>query len=117
MSDRIAVMNDGGVEQCGTPEDVYERPTTRFVAGFIGISNLMSGSWSERRRGRSPDVRIPARGAPGLGRTATPSALGAAGEDLAHRPHARRCIGCPAPSWQPSTTAPPPSMSSRSPPT
>jgi spermidine/putrescine transport system ATP-binding protein len=41
MSDRIAVMNRGRVEQVGTPEDVYERPETTFVAGFIGVSNLM----------------------------------------------------------------------------
>jgi spermidine/putrescine transport system ATP-binding protein len=43
MSDRIAVMNDGVVEQCGRPEDVYERPEKPFVAGFIGISNLLDG--------------------------------------------------------------------------
>ena len=43
MSDRIAVMNQGRVEQCDTPEDVYERPATTFVAGFIGVSNLMPG--------------------------------------------------------------------------
>ena len=41
MSDRIAVMNRGRVEQIGVPEDVYERPATTFVAGFIGVSNLM----------------------------------------------------------------------------
>jgi spermidine/putrescine transport system ATP-binding protein len=41
MSDRIAVMNHGRVEQIGVPEDVYERPSTTFVAGFIGVSNLM----------------------------------------------------------------------------
>ncbi len=41
MSDRIAVMNRGRVEQIGGPEEVYERPTTTFVAGFIGVSNLM----------------------------------------------------------------------------
>jgi spermidine/putrescine transport system ATP-binding protein len=44
MSDRIAVMNLGRVEQVGSPEDVYERPTTTFVAGFIGVSNLMPGT-------------------------------------------------------------------------
>jgi spermidine/putrescine transport system ATP-binding protein len=44
MSDRIAVMDGGVVEQCGTPEEVYERPTKPFVAGFIGISNLMEGT-------------------------------------------------------------------------
>ena len=46
MSDRIAVMNEGRVHQCGTPEDIYERPATRFVAEFIGTANLMSGSYT-----------------------------------------------------------------------
>jgi spermidine/putrescine transport system ATP-binding protein len=41
MSDRIAVMEDGEVKQCGLPEEVYERPAGAFVAGFIGISNLL----------------------------------------------------------------------------
>jgi spermidine/putrescine transport system ATP-binding protein len=41
MSDRIAVMNRGRVEQIATPEEVYDRPATTFVAGFIGVSNLM----------------------------------------------------------------------------
>jgi len=41
MSDRIAVMDRGRIEQLGEPEDVYERPATTFVAGFIGVSNLM----------------------------------------------------------------------------
>ena len=44
MSDRIAVMNGGRVEQVGEPETVYERPSTTFVAGFIGVSNLMPGT-------------------------------------------------------------------------
>ncbi|MGH2744284.1 MAG: ABC transporter ATP-binding protein, partial [Thermoleophilaceae bacterium] len=43
MSDRIAVMNRGVIEQIADPETVYERPTTTFVAGFIGVSNLMPG--------------------------------------------------------------------------
>ncbi len=43
MSDRIAVMNRGRIEQIGDPEEVYDRPTTTFVAGFIGVSNLMPG--------------------------------------------------------------------------
>ena len=43
MSDRIAVMRAGKVEQLGTPEELYERPMTRFVADFIGTSNLLSG--------------------------------------------------------------------------
>jgi spermidine/putrescine transport system ATP-binding protein len=41
MSDRIAVMNKGHYEQLGDPESLYERPTTRFVASFLGISNLL----------------------------------------------------------------------------
>jgi spermidine/putrescine transport system ATP-binding protein len=48
MSDRIAVMNRGRVEQIGVPEDVYERPATTFVAGFIGVSNLMPATVSGR---------------------------------------------------------------------
>jgi spermidine/putrescine transport system ATP-binding protein len=43
MSDRIAVMNHGAIEQLGVPEEIYERPRTTFVAGFIGVSNLMPG--------------------------------------------------------------------------
>jgi spermidine/putrescine transport system ATP-binding protein len=43
MSDRIAVMNRGHYEQLGDPETLYERPQTRFVAGFLGVSNLLSG--------------------------------------------------------------------------
>jgi spermidine/putrescine transport system ATP-binding protein len=43
MSDRIAVMNGGVIEQVDAPEAVYERPRTTFVAGFIGVSNLMPG--------------------------------------------------------------------------
>jgi putative spermidine/putrescine transport system ATP-binding protein len=41
MSDRIAVMHNGGIEQVGTPVEVYEHPRTAFVAGFIGVSNLI----------------------------------------------------------------------------
>jgi spermidine/putrescine transport system ATP-binding protein len=43
MSDRIAVMNNGRIEQVGTAEEVYERPRTRFVADFIGDTNLIQG--------------------------------------------------------------------------
>ncbi len=43
MSDRIAVMRAGKIEQLGGPEDLYERPRTQFVAGFLGVSNLLEG--------------------------------------------------------------------------
>jgi len=66
MSDRIAVMNRGVVEQVSDPETVYERPATTFVAGFIGVSNLMpgevisaNGAGAELRLDAGPTVRAP----------------------------------------------------------
>jgi spermidine/putrescine transport system ATP-binding protein len=66
MSDRIAVMNHGRYEQLGDPESLYERPTTRFVAGFLGISNLLPGKvtgtadgYAIADLGDSARVRIP----------------------------------------------------------
>ena len=44
LSDRIAVMNGGHIEQLGTPEELYDRPVSRFVADFIGTSNLLAGT-------------------------------------------------------------------------
>jgi spermidine/putrescine transport system ATP-binding protein len=44
MADSIAVMNHGRIEQLGAPDDLYERPTTAFVAGFLGVSNLLYGT-------------------------------------------------------------------------
>src|SRR4029077_11400009 len=43
MSDRLAVFNHGQIEQIGTPAEVYERPATGFVAGFVGTSNVLEG--------------------------------------------------------------------------
>ncbi|MBM3517209.1 MAG: ABC transporter ATP-binding protein [Alphaproteobacteria bacterium] len=61
MSDRLAVMHAGAIDQIGTPEDVYYRPETRFVAAFIGRSNLVAcriergaGGW----QARAGDVRL-----------------------------------------------------------
>src|SRR5499427_2191085 len=63
MSDRIAVMNDGAIEHLGTPREIYEHPKTRFVAGFIGTSNLLSGTVTRVGLGEavievSPEERI-----------------------------------------------------------
>jgi spermidine/putrescine transport system ATP-binding protein len=63
MSDRIAVMNDGAVEHLGSPRDIYEHPASKFVAGFIGTSNVLSGVVSTVEDGRAvivpgPDERI-----------------------------------------------------------
>jgi spermidine/putrescine transport system ATP-binding protein len=66
MSDRIAVINRGVVEQVADPETVYERPATTFVAGFIGVSNLMpgevisaNGAGARLRLDAGPTVRTP----------------------------------------------------------
>ncbi len=70
MSDRIAVMNRGVVEQMDDPEEIYERPRTTFVAGFIGVSNLMPGEvvstgtgTAELRLDAGPTVRAGAASA------------------------------------------------------
>jgi spermidine/putrescine transport system ATP-binding protein len=76
MSDRLAVMNQGKIEQLGSPEEVYERPSTAFVASFLGASNLIEGTVAERATGaamavvrlsdgeavRVPGDRLPAGG-------------------------------------------------------
>jgi spermidine/putrescine transport system ATP-binding protein len=71
MSDRLAVMRHGRIEQIGAPEDVYESPATEFVAGFLGASNLLEGEIRGATNGltsislaaggvvRAPSDRIP----------------------------------------------------------
>ena len=51
LSDRIAVMNQGRIEQIGNPREIYERPATRFVASFIGTSNFFRGTVGRREGG------------------------------------------------------------------
>jgi putative spermidine/putrescine transport system ATP-binding protein len=58
MSDRIAVFNAGRIEQLGAPHEVYEKPATAFVAGFLGVSNLISGDKAQALVGRSDLVNI-----------------------------------------------------------
>jgi spermidine/putrescine transport system ATP-binding protein len=53
VSDRILIMNQGSIEQDGTPEDVYERPVTRFVADFMGEANLLDGTRISERQVRT----------------------------------------------------------------
>jgi len=59
MSDRVALMNGGRLEQVGPPRELYEQPASRFVATFVGETNLLEGRVVERRGGR---VRIEASG-------------------------------------------------------
>jgi putative spermidine/putrescine transport system ATP-binding protein len=69
MSDRLAVFNEGRIEQIGTPAEVYERPATPFVAGFVGTSNLLEatvegqqGAFTRLRVGRDGVVLLDAPG-------------------------------------------------------
>jgi len=70
MSDRIAVFNLGRIEQIGAPAEIYDRPSTAFVAGFVGVSNLIDGPAAQRIVGearaftvRPERIRIAASGA------------------------------------------------------
>ena len=57
MADRIAVMRAGRIEQLGAPEELYERPATEFVAGFLGVSNLLDAEFVGRSGGLT-DLRL-----------------------------------------------------------
>jgi len=57
LADNVAIMRDGRLEQLGSPTDVYQRPSTRFVAGFIGVSNFFRGR-VDQRDGHSARVTI-----------------------------------------------------------
>ena len=63
MSDRLVVMNAGRIEQLGSPRELYEHPATRFVANFIGTSNILTGRLERRGdiwalAGLGPDERV-----------------------------------------------------------
>ncbi|HVN53028.1 MAG TPA: ABC transporter ATP-binding protein [Anaerolineaceae bacterium] len=58
MSDRVAVFNLGRIEQIGSPAEIYEHPQTPFVAGFVGISNLVSGEMAQRITGADETFSI-----------------------------------------------------------
>jgi spermidine/putrescine transport system ATP-binding protein len=77
MSDRIAVMNRGVIEQLDDPEEIYERPATTFVAGFIGVSNLMPGEVVSTNTG-SVELRLDA------GPTVRAAGVGVGVSDRAH---------------------------------
>jgi putative spermidine/putrescine transport system ATP-binding protein len=71
MSDRIAVFNQGRIEQTGTPAEVYEHPASAFIAGFVGTSNLLEGESAQAVTGssgrftvRPEKIRIEPPGAP-----------------------------------------------------
>jgi putative spermidine/putrescine transport system ATP-binding protein len=79
MSDRLAVMNQGRVEQVGTPAEVYENPATGFVAGFVGASNVLAGDAARAVTGSAAAFTI----RPEKIRLATPDETPTAGESSA----------------------------------
>jgi putative spermidine/putrescine transport system ATP-binding protein len=79
MSDRIAVFNEGRVEQVGSAADVYEKPATTFVAGFVGTSNLLSGDAARTILGHDGTYSV----RPEKIRVGEPDAEVGAGEDSA----------------------------------
>lgn len=87
MSDRIAVMRAGRVEQVGEPQAIYRRPASAFVAGFVGTTNLFGGTVA-RREGDAIEVTT------GSGALRARSADGQPGErvDLSLRPEAFRVL-------------------------
>ena len=66
MSDRIAVFSHGRIDQVGTPIEVYEHPATAFVAGFVGVSNLLERE-GERFTVRPEKIRMLVEGQPAAG--------------------------------------------------
>jgi putative spermidine/putrescine transport system ATP-binding protein len=65
MSDRIAVFNEGRIEQIGSPAEVYERPANEFVAGFVGVSNVLERE-GRRFTIRPERIRFGDSGEPGV---------------------------------------------------
>ncbi len=79
LSDRIVVFNAGRIEQVGTPGEVYERPSSAFVAGFVGTSNLLSGGAARAVLGKEGTYSV----RPEKIRVAEPGAAPAGDEDVA----------------------------------
>ncbi|HTZ37297.1 MAG TPA: ABC transporter ATP-binding protein [Stellaceae bacterium] len=79
ISDRVVVMNVGGIEQIGSPEDIYNQPRTRFVADFVGSANLIAGRLADGAGAAPGAVRFEAAGGLALHAWATRAPRG--GED------------------------------------
>ncbi|MFM0492548.1 ABC transporter ATP-binding protein [Paraburkholderia caledonica] len=96
LSDRICLMNQARIEQVGTPADLYDRPATRFAAGFIGHSNLLEGALDDTRGARGEAILLAAGGRIPLPMNAMNASVasGAAGtrHTLLVRPEAPRLV-------------------------
>ncbi len=122
MSDRIAVMRAGKIEQLGDPESLYERPETAFVAGFLGVSNLLEGEVAGHEGGmvaiRLSDgtvIRAPAGGPTGRTRSGSVSGRRSCASWPARtaRPPPATSTPWTGPSSTPATSASAPSISSK----
>jgi len=78
MADRVAVFNNGGIVQAGTPEDIYQRPASRFVADFVGSANILPPDFTQRLTGtrawsslRPETIQLGAATGDGLGISGT----------------------------------------------
>jgi ABC-type Fe3+/spermidine/putrescine transport system ATPase subunit len=89
LGDRVAVLDRGRLEQIGTPEDLFERPATRFVATFIGRSSVLSAVWEDGQARLADGVLWPAE-------AGEPLARGTA-SDLVVRPEALAFGAAPRP--------------------
>ncbi|WP_104662971.1 ABC transporter ATP-binding protein [Ensifer adhaerens] len=106
MADRIAVFNDGRIQQLGRPEDVYKQPKTRFVADFVGSSNVLPAKLCQRLGLKAPSASLrpeaiaiaaPANGALSLsGTVAAHSFLGAVNRVVVDVDGARVAVASPA---------------------
>ncbi|MGX1849659.1 ABC transporter ATP-binding protein [Streptomyces sp. NPDC055299] len=99
LSDRLAVLDRGHIEQTGTPREIYERPATAFVAGFVGTTNLLSGPAAVRVIGapgtysiRPERIRLAAPdgpdGTPGPGERSVPGRI----TEIVHAGAHLRCV-------------------------
>ncbi|SAK51721.1 ABC transporter ATP-binding protein [Caballeronia ptereochthonis] len=93
LSDRICLMNQARIEQVGTPADLYDRPATRFAAGFIGHSNLLEGALDDTRGASGEPILLAAGGriplpVNAMGASVTPAAR----HTLLVRPEAPRIV-------------------------
>ncbi len=101
MSDRLAVFTDGRLEQVGPPAEVYERPASAFVAGFVGTSNVITGDLARRLLGR--DGRSPCGPRRSRSRCST---AGRAGGPTTGGRRAARCATCSTSARAPRTRRP-----------
>ena len=96
MSDRIAVFNEGRIEQVSPPDELYEQPETEFVAGFVGVSNLLERDGS-RFTIRPEKIELLEAGRPGPG--CTPSAAASPRSPTPARSPATRSASTPGESF------------------